>query len=519
LLLVSWSGSIARGQTPVGAEFQVNTVAAGDQEQAAVAADDDGDFVVVWSSSGEDGSSSGVFARRFDAAGVAQGGAFQVNVHVTLAQYRPSVAMDDDGDFVVVWASDGQDGSSHGIFARRFDSSGVAQGLETQVNTVTAFSQNFPAVAMDADGDFVVAWQSYHDGSGVGIFAQRFDAAGVAQDGEFQVNTFTAGYQAYPTVAMDDAGAFVVAWDSDDQDGDDDGIFAQRYDASGAPVGGELQVNTTTDSDQTTPSAAMDGDGDFVVAWKSLGQDGAGNGIFAQRFDSMGAPQGDEIQVNSRTDSDQIQPQAAIDDEGNFVVVWNSFLQDGAVGGIFGQLFDSSGAARGAEFPVNTTTFLDQAFPSAAMDADGDFVVAWESSFQDGDQGGIFAQRFSPDLLTIVVSLDLHPGVFPNRINVGSNGSVTVAILTTSVSDGDPVDFDAFEVDPSTVGFGPLRAPAQGQPHAKDVDRDGDLDMTLRFHLQATGIPCGAAMATLGGETFEGQPFVGTDSVLTLGCR
>ena len=518
-LLVSAWGSVARGQTRVGVEFQVNTVTVNDQEQAAVAADSDGDFVIVWSSLGQDGSSWGVFAKRFDSSGVAKGGAFQVNAHVTLTQDRPAVAMDDDGDFVVVWASDGQDGSSDGIFARRFDSNGIAQTSDLQVNTVTSFSQNLPSIAMDADGDFVVAWQSFHDGSGVGVFAQRFDSGGVAQAAEFQVNTYTAGYQAYASVAMDDDGGFVIAWDSDDQDGDDDGVFAQLFDAAGVRVGAELLVNTTTSYSQSTPSAAMDGDGDFVVAWKSLGQDGGGAGVFAQRFDPTGAPTGGEVQVNSHTDLDQTQPVAAADDEGDFVVIWNSFYQDGSVGGIFGQLFDSRGATRGAEFKINTTTFLDQANPSAAMDADGDFVVAWESTIQDGDQSGIFAQRFSPALATIVVAIDIQPGSSPNRINPGSDGAATVAILTTSLADGDAVDFDAFDVDPLTVRFGPLGVAAQGPPHAKDVDRDGDLDMMLTFHVRAAGIPCGATTATLTGETLAGQPFVGTDSILTLGCR
>ena len=238
---------------------------------------------------------------------------------------------------------------------------------------------------MDADGDFVVAWQSYHDGSGVGVFAQHFDSIGGGVGGEFQVNTFTDDYQAYPSVAMDADGAFVVAWESqdptgdDDQDGDGIGVFAQLFDSSGLPVDGELPVNSTTADDQGTPTAAMDADGDFVIAWKSDGQDGSGNGIFAQRFDSTGAPVGDEFPVNTETASDQTQPAAAMDDAGGFVVVWNSMGQDGSVGGIFGQLFDAAGARRGSEFQVNTTTYLDQSAPAAAMDADGDFVVAWES--------------------------------------------------------------------------------------------------------------------------------------------
>jgi hypothetical protein len=77
----------------------------------------------------------------------------------------------------------------------------------------------------------------------------------------------------------------VVAWTSTAlQDGDDDAVFAQAFDASGTAVGPELQVNTYTTSVQAFPSIASAPDGRFVVAWSSLGQDGSGAGIFAQRL-------------------------------------------------------------------------------------------------------------------------------------------------------------------------------------------------------------------------------------------
>ena len=63
---------------------------------------------------------------------------------------------------------------------------------DTLVNTFTTSNQNNPAVAIDADGDFVVTWQSSdQDGDGNGIYAQRYNASGVAQGSEFLVNTFT----------------------------------------------------------------------------------------------------------------------------------------------------------------------------------------------------------------------------------------------------------------------------------------------------------------------------------------
>jgi hypothetical protein len=87
-------------------------------------------------------------------------------------------------------------------------------GPEFLVNNTTTLSfQRSAATAMDADGDFVVVWES-PDGDAGGVYAQRFNAAGVAQGGEFLVNTFTTGWQSSPAVAMDADGDFVVAWHS-----------------------------------------------------------------------------------------------------------------------------------------------------------------------------------------------------------------------------------------------------------------------------------------------------------------
>src|ERR1700712_639813 len=82
--------------------------------------------------------------------------------------------------------------------------------------------------------------------------------------GEIHVNTTTAEYQSSPDVAMDDAGNFVVVWSGGPFIGNLE-IFAQRYDASGTPLGSEFQVNTFTSTSQSNPKVGMDADGDFVV--------------------------------------------------------------------------------------------------------------------------------------------------------------------------------------------------------------------------------------------------------------
>ena len=96
-----------------------------------------------------------------------------------------------------------------------------------------------------------------------------------------------SGPQVEPDIASNGTD-FVVVWQSADEDGDDDGVFAREIDLSG-PVGAEFQVNSYTTLGQRSPSVAMDENGDFVVAWRSFGQDGNADGVFAQRFSQLAA--------------------------------------------------------------------------------------------------------------------------------------------------------------------------------------------------------------------------------------
>jgi hypothetical protein len=216
----------------------------------------------------------------------------------------------------------------------------VAQGAEFRVNTYTTDVQSRPRVAMDAGGRFVVVWRSYgQDGNNFGIFGQRYDAAGVLLGGEFQVNTYTTDSQSNPDLAMDPAGNFVVVWHSSTQDGDNRGVFGQRYDAAGTPQGVEFRVNSYTTNLQDYPAVAMDAAGNFVVVWESISQDGDNYGVFGQRFTAAGVPRGTEFRVNTYTTNIQFEPIVASDAHGNFVVVWSSFTQDGSNDGVFAQRY------------------------------------------------------------------------------------------------------------------------------------------------------------------------------------
>ncbi len=357
-----------------------------------------------------------------------------MNGYTTANQGWPDVATDAGGNFVVTWMSDGQDMSSYGVFARRYASTGTALGAEFQVNGYTTGFQGFPAVASDTAGNFVVVWEN--TAGEFGIAAQRFNSSGAAVGSEFQVNDYTTSIQDHPAVASDAAGNVVVVWSSYGQDGDVQGIFGQRYASTGTPLGSEFPVNSYTTGFQGLPAVAADAAGNFMVVWEDYGQEpggiNVGGRIVGQLYDSTGTPVGSEFQANAYTTNGQIIPDVAADGGGNFVVVWNSYLQDGSNFGVFSQRYDSTGTPVGGEFQVNDYTTHLQADPAVAAYAAGNFVVVWDSGpGQDGSSGGVFGIRgptttsTSITITTTTTSTTLPPtSLLPGKIVIIKPGTL-----------------------------------------------------------------------------------------------
>jgi hypothetical protein len=139
---------------------------------------------------------------------------------------------------------------------------------------------------------------------------------------------------------------------------------------------------------------------------------------------------------------------------------------------------------------------------------------------------GYFLTRLPEEGGPIAITIDIRPGDVSNAVNPKSKGVVPVAILTTAVADGDPIDFDPWDsIDVTTLRFGPDEAVlAHVQGDAEDVDGDGDLDMVVHFRVPEVGVACGDTSLTLTGATVidgeeGGDEVVGTDTITTPGCE
>ncbi len=375
----------------VGTEFRVTNFSRQERIQPSIAGLRNGGFVVVWAADRKDGDGFGVYGRRYNASG-GTGAEVQVSTYTPDYQYNPSVAALNNGGFVVVWSSNGQDGDLYGIYGQRYNAEGVRVGNEFRINTTTTGYQDRAAVAALDGGGFIVAWHS-QNGNNSDIHAQRFTVGGARAGPQIRVNA-DASYNHYiPSVAGLGNGGSVITWAARDQDGSFLGVYGQRFGATGARAGAEFLVNTRTTNNQYMPSVARLTDG-FVVTWNSYLQDTSDMGVYGQSYNVAGARVGGEFRVNTTTAGTQTDPSVTGLGNGGFVVTWCSRNQDGDGFGVYGQRFTAAGAPHGAEFRVNTHWRGAQFDPSVAALADGGFIVTWDSQGQDGDWHSIRSQRY-----------------------------------------------------------------------------------------------------------------------------
>jgi hypothetical protein len=254
------------------------------------------------------------------------------------------------------------------------------------------------------------SWQGNGSGDDAGIFVQRFDAAGAPVGGETLVNTTTVGGQSEPSIAALTDGGYVVTWQGGT--GVDAEIFAQRFDASGAAFGTEFLVNTSISGLQVAPSVAALADGGWIVAWTYTGA----SIVLTQRYDASGTPVGSE----TLSPNGQASPVVlGLADGGYALAVVAEVSLD--TYSIYVWRFAADGSPAWGPIEVNPTDYAGN--PSLAELADGRLVVTLDG-LGPGDDGDVFVQIVSAD-----------GALVSSATNIGLGGNQSAPVVT-ALGDG-----------------------------------------------------------------------------------
>lgn len=337
--------------TALGSDIVVADVG----DDADVAVEKDGDFVIAWK--GDEAGVPAVLAQRYHADGTPNGARLQVSEAAggdgdTVMQ-APSVAVDDDGDFVVVWGQgrEVQRGNqlhcaygvgmcsfvgNYSVRARRYTDGGTkarpvqtvdsTKASEISVRRIVLHSgsdQGRISVAMAPNGAFVVAWNHIRHGVALlsGVYARRYSAAGI---GELKRIVSLQGDEGMPAVAMDDYGGYVVAYRRVTRK--DDGIYLRSFPAGPGLGRAEVRVDTATSDAyrDAYPAVAIGPAGNYVVSWSGAADAyGEHRYVRAQRYASGGGALGGnfDVVVTPPTGNNLNACDVAMDDNGNFAIV------------------------------------------------------------------------------------------------------------------------------------------------------------------------------------------------------
>jgi hypothetical protein len=317
---------------PVGDEFQINPTNEGNQSVPAIAMNGDGGFIVAWQGAGVD--QEDVYVRLYDPNGQSRSDALAVNDDPNGRQLRPRVAVQTDGTFIVVWEDRIPNGADelYRVKGRWFDLSGDPLGPSLQLDEGDEDAR-YPDIAADGRGNSAVVW--LRDRTSKTVLARLFEPNGVARTAAFEVSTSSFTSVTGPSIAMNKAGDFVIAWDGDPNRASDDDVLGRCYDPNGKPKGEPFRVNTERDGAQQWPQVAINDANEFVVVWQSETQDAnTATDVFGRRFDGTGNAVGEPLQLNTYTTGHQRYPDVALMPDGRFAAVWESEGQDGSSYGI-----------------------------------------------------------------------------------------------------------------------------------------------------------------------------------------
>lgn len=395
VLICGWTAAHGSLPVPDGPEFKISTNVEYNKERVALAAHPDGRMIAAWSSNGQDGSSQGIFAQRYNADGGAAGGEFQVNVETFHNQAHPAVGVDGSGNFVIAWHSVGN--TPNGIYARRYAANGTPLGGEFAVASVGGNSVRPLAVGVADGGEFVVLWERIVSVGNWVYDGQRFDAGGAPAGAVFQINEQAHSPQnEAASVAFLPDGGFLVAWGQNV--GNQGDIRARRYDDEGQAAGSGFAISEPHGAVQGAPVLAFNTAGDGIVLWhRHADANPAFRSVHARRLNATGQPSGAQFRVNQVNERSQEYPAVAIDSNGNVLAVWASDRQDGTANwNVYARYLPANDTLCLPEFRVNSILEGHQVHPAVALASDGRALIGWQNNIPSTNPERILGQRYNP---------------------------------------------------------------------------------------------------------------------------
>jgi Ca2+-binding RTX toxin-like protein len=295
-----------------------------------------------------------------------------------------------------------------------------------------------------------------------------------------------------PSLAALENGTFIVTYTSLPS-GVGSAIYARMFASDGTPLGTSKQLFSANDGLSVSPKTAGLSNSDSISIFTATDENRFG--VFAQLADSNGAAKGDAWSVNQTTEGFQSSGVPVLLDDGGFVVTWRSRDVDGSFYAVMMRSYDADGTPRSGEVRVNQYSFDSQQGSDVTVLLDGRFVISWQSAGQDGSGDAVYARIYSAEGIAEGNEFSVNTTTFYDQKNASiaalPDGGFVVAWMNepTSASSITDIRFQKFDSQGGKVGDETVLAESPTGVHAAPdiaIGEDGIARIVWTYTIQSS---------------------------------
>ena len=327
--------------TPVGEELLMAS-AVPNSKMTAVTGLTGGGFAVAWDVWANQANGYDINARVYNGDGQPVSPLIYVAAGLD-NEYFPSLGALTAGEFEVAWTAANRQSERMGhVFMRRYNQEGNPVTELRKINKRDADKNTTSCVVGIYDNSCMIFWDGLGEGNtGWNVFGQKYDAGGKASGANFVVHQRTPGVQWNPAAANLADGKLVVTWTYVNEDNRGD-IYGRVFNYNAQPQSREFVIAEDAAREYSTPSVTGIGGQDYVVVWDMRQRDENNRDSYGQRLYGNGNKFQDQFRVHNSGEfrpRDQDRPKVVSRGDQGYVVIWESYAQDGYGFGIFGQMY------------------------------------------------------------------------------------------------------------------------------------------------------------------------------------
>ncbi|MEM0900829.1 MAG: hypothetical protein AAGI92_12855, partial [Pseudomonadota bacterium] len=451
-------------------EFQVNNSSNAAHNTPSITQLTNGNVLIVWSTSDDTGAGSSpgrdIIGQIFDPLGNQVGSEFQLNsLAAADDEQAPSITALPNGGFTMTYI-DGDQVSGNTFSTRvvveSFNASGAPTGGVFTVAALTAtglVAYENPTIAVASNSNSLIVWEDNVNGD---ILGQRYNPQSGSLDGP-QLTLFSdASGPGEGTAGLDVItlanGNFMVAQANQNASTNDE-IQVRVVGANGTLLGGAQTVYSALPS-AVDPSMTLLSDGRVAIAWTVDNAGATDAGVRVSILNANGTVAvGGVNGLNPATTvaDDQVEPEVVGLQDGGFVVFW----ADRGTSDLHGQRYNSSGSKVGGEFDVENWSSIQLSNIDAVLLEDGRVQITWEEDFSSGN---IYSAIWDPRTAANSSAADGYIIGTPGSDTINSTDDAEIVVgddgndrIIIGSADQDDADYDG-GLGTDTLVFGSFTA-------------------------------------------------------------